>query len=961
MSVPNPFSTSNAPHHNLVPKVVGGSGGKAFEVAVDLVDIDSAYVRQLGSTFAKVQDIYLGGTFYWSGATFSPPLPSGGGGTGPQVQVVGGTGITASSFGPITTVTNTGVVGIRPGFGISVVPVLGAYQEYEIKYVGGTTGAGPAGPTGATGPDIIGPNTQILYYGPSGITSNSRLTYDGALNTPAIDVGTSSLVKIKSTNGDSIIESGLADFPGSGNLLKIGEIGGTGTVIIDTNQSFVGINRNPRVALDVSGQTILTYGVTGTTYSVNVSGSVNSGYALAPNTTYFIQGWGAGGASNGGVGGAGGFAGLTLTTSSAATQGISWSNQYGGTGGGGNALVVYYNGAELLYVPGGGAGNTGATGAAAGEARGTPIPQGGFSAGYTGTSVAIYNNTTPWLYNTLADISVTGGTFTNGTIYNIAGNATSGMTLTFSPPAPVQATITGVGTTFTTYPGTTFTIQASSLRFFNSIITSTEDRFVLPNGFAPIVDIGVTGLSGSTGTASYSNWPGVTYPTFNGNPALFGDIGLTGAASTVTTGPFNLTFVAGSTYSWFFAGTVDEATPNAIIGITAGTTFSFTVPSLQLTGVTMTTSGNIVIPTGTDIRVGQRIFTNRGLTATNQNGVNNGGGGYIGGGSSALVRGIPGIPDSAVIGSTFNLPAGGGAGSWYIAPTYAGVTLGGSGINPYTNQFNNYAQYGYGGTTGAGGPAFLVLQTATAGASTPALTVNGNEVVNGNNTVNGNEVVNGNLRVTGGVQVDSGTVGLSVGAGSAYISSRPSIPDVLVNVDGIASLSVGKTVVSALVPLTAPSATITGNVQAGSFNNQITTPAGKVRIATADGSLPPGVFTLDSVTGGQGATLNVPLTVGGTARADDFIATSDVRTKNSIVTVDSALDKVMKMRGVFFERNDEPGERRVGVIAQEIEEILPEVVHTDKDGMKSVSYGSIIGLLIEAIKEQQEIIEKFQV
>jgi hypothetical protein len=88
-----------------------------------------------------------------------------------------------------------------------------------------------------------------------------------------------------------------------------------------------------------------------------------------------------------------------------------------------------------------------------------------------------------------------------------------------------------------------------------------------------------------------------------------------------------------------------------------------------------------------------------------------------------------------------------------------------------------------------------------------------------------------------------------------------------------------------------------------------------------------------------------------------FTATSDIRTKNSIVTVDSALDKVMKMRGVFFERNTHPGERCLGVIAQEVEEVLPEVVHTDKDGMKSVSYGSIVGLLIEAIKEQQEIIK----
>jgi hypothetical protein len=151
------------------------------------------------------------------------------------------------------------------------------------------------------------------------------------------------------------------------------------------------------------------------------------------------------------------------------------------------------------------------------------------------------------------------------------------------------------------------------------------------------------------------------------------------------------------------------------------------------------------------------------------------------------------------------------------------------------------------------------------------------------------------------------------------------------------------------------SLSVGGSVQAASYNNQITTTGGSVQIITSDGSNPPGSFQLHSVTAGLGAIFNVDV------KAPDFIATSDVRTKNSIVTVDSALDKVMKMRGVFFERNTEPGERRVGVIAQEVEEILPEVVHTDKDGIKSVSYGSIIGLLIEAIKEQQEIIKKLYV
>ena len=74
------------------------------------------------------------------------------------------------------------------------------------------------------------------------------------------------------------------------------------------------------------------------------------------------------------------------------------------------------------------------------------------------------------------------------------------------------------------------------------------------------------------------------------------------------------------------------------------------------------------------------------------------------------------------------------------------------------------------------------------------------------------------------------------------------------------------------------------------------------------------------------------------------------------------LDKIMKMRGVYFTRIGSE-RRNLGVIAQEVEEIIPEVVFTDEspEQMKSVAYGNIIGLLIEAVKElkeQQEIIKK---
>lgn len=81
----------------------------------------------------------------------------------------------------------------------------------------------------------------------------------------------------------------------------------------------------------------------------------------------------------------------------------------------------------------------------------------------------------------------------------------------------------------------------------------------------------------------------------------------------------------------------------------------------------------------------------------------------------------------------------------------------------------------------------------------------------------------------------------------------------------------------------------------------------------------------------------------------DVIALSDRRFKTDVVTVEDALQKVRQMRGVYY-KNVLKGNRSVGVIAQELEEILPEVV-IDKGNYKGVAYGNIVGVLIEAIKE----------
>ena len=90
----------------------------------------------------------------------------------------------------------------------------------------------------------------------------------------------------------------------------------------------------------------------------------------------------------------------------------------------------------------------------------------------------------------------------------------------------------------------------------------------------------------------------------------------------------------------------------------------------------------------------------------------------------------------------------------------------------------------------------------------------------------------------------------------------------------------------------------------------------------------------------------------GNLAATIHYASSDARFKDDVVVIPNALDKVDQIRGVTYVRNDIPDKsRHAGVIAQEVEAVLPEVVSTNEKGYKLVAYDNMIGLLVEAIKE----------
>ncbi len=104
------------------------------------------------------------------------------------------------------------------------------------------------------------------------------------------------------------------------------------------------------------------------------------------------------------------------------------------------------------------------------------------------------------------------------------------------------------------------------------------------------------------------------------------------------------------------------------------------------------------------------------------------------------------------------------------------------------------------------------------------------------------------------------------------------------------------------------------------------------------------------------------LYVNGTAGGDTpFTSTSDRSLKSNIRTIPGALEKVLLLRGVNFEWNDqalEPG-TRMGLVAQEVQEVVPEVVNTNGD-LLMLQYAPLTALLIEAVKEQEKKINSLE-
>ena len=150
-----------------------------------------------------------------------------------------------------------------------------------------------------------------------------------------------------------------------------------------------------------------------------------------------------------------------------------------------------------------------------------------------------------------------------------------------------------------------------------------------------------------------------------------------------------------------------------------------------------------------------------------------------------------------------------------------------------------------------------------------------------------------------------------------------------------------------------------GSNRFGDFGNDTHSFTGSVQVSGSHTIV--GGLTATSLGIGMAASA----TVGRIDATNDIVAysSSDIRFKENITPIENALDKISKISGNTYdwkaENKAEHGYEGndVGVIAQEIEAVLPQLVQTRENGFKAVKYDKLVTLLIEGIKEQQKQID----
>jgi hypothetical protein len=187
-----------------------------------------------------------------------------------------------------------------------------------------------------------------------------------------------------------------------------------------------------------------------------------------------------------------------------------------------------------------------------------------------------------------------------------------------------------------------------------------------------------------------------------------------------------------------------------------------------------------------------------------------------------------------------------------------------------------------------------------------------------------------------------------VGAGITY--GKLSLSNSIVNADIATSASIS---VSKLSASTISGITLGSNLAELTFGTYLTGTSynGSTAVTIATNATSSNTASTIVARDGSGNF------TAGTITATDFNSTSDINLKENVNTVENALETISSLRGVSFDWK-ETGRGSYGVIAQELEEVLPDLVKSGE--VKSVNYNGIIGVLIEAVKELSAEVEELK-
>lgn len=162
-----------------------------------------------------------------------------------------------------------------------------------------------------------------------------------------------------------------------------------------------------------------------------------------------------------------------------------------------------------------------------------------------------------------------------------------------------------------------------------------------------------------------------------------------------------------------------------------------------------------------------------------------------------------------------------------------------------------------------------------------------------------------------------------------------------------------------------PIITITANGRVSGISNSTTQVLTGVTLINDTTTNTDKFITFSPNTAGSFTSINVAsskLTFNpssGILSATNFSSTSDERLKMHIITLEDSLEKVKKLRGVSFKWKEDKT-KAIGLIAQEVEAIVPLAVNTNSEGTKGVQYTVLIPLLIESVKELNKKIDSLE-